>query len=110
MAEDSGRTGRHQGVSLCVEVISGRCLTKKRNFSLHRDVIIGSGRKCDIIWEDADVSEQNARIFTRDGLVYIEDLDSRYGTAINGMRIHTPNRLRNGDVVLIGRVQFRVLL
>lgn len=110
MAEDSGRTGQHQGISLCVEVISGRCLTKKRNFSLDRDVIIGSGRKCDIIWEDADVSEQNARIFTRDGLVYIEDLDSRYGTAINGMRIHTPNRLRDGDVVLIGRVQFRVLL
>lgn len=109
-SERRSRAEEKKDILLCVEVISGHCLTKKRNFSLHQDILIGCGRKCDIVWENSDVSEQNSRIFVRDGVVYIEDLDSRYGTVVNGMRIYTQNRLRDGDIISIGRIQFRILL
>lgn len=99
-----------QGICLRVEVISGRCLTKRRSFSMEQDLLIGRGKMCGLVWDEEDVSEKNTRIFVRNGKVYIEDLGSLYGTAVNGMRIYAPNPLRDGDMVSIGRIQFRILL
>lgn len=93
---------------LRVEVLSGQYVSRKKEFSLEHTLIIGSGRKCDMIWNEPDVAEQNTRIFVHDGMVCIEDLNSPCGTVIGGMRIFAPNRLRSGDIVSIGRVQFRV--
>lgn len=99
-----------QGICLRVEVISGRCLTKRRSFSVEQDLLIGRGKMCGLVWDEEDVSEKNTRIFVRNGKVYIEDMGSPYGTAVNGMRIYAPNPLRDGDMVSIGRIQFRILL
>lgn len=94
---------------LCIEVLSGQYASKKKNFTMGRTLIIGSEKACDIIWREPEVSGQNARIFMHEEALRIEDLDSPCGTAINGMRIFAPNRLRSGDVVSIGeKVQFRV--
>ena len=93
---------------LHMEVIAGNCKTKKKEFSLAHTLLIGSGRECDIIWKEKDISEQSARIFMHDGIAYIEDLDSPQGTLLNGMRIFAPNRLRSEDIVSIGDVRFRV--
>lgn len=93
---------------LRVEVLSGQYISRKKDFSLEHTLIIGSGKKCDMIWNEPDVAEQNTRIFVHDGMVCIEDLNSPCGTVIGGMRIFAPNRLRSGDIVSIGRVQFRV--
>ncbi|MCM1144464.1 MAG: FHA domain-containing protein [Blautia sp.] len=94
---------------LRVEVISGRYGSKKKDFSLEHTLLIGSEKKCDIIFMDPDVAGQNTRIFVHEGTVCIEDLNSICGTVIGGMRIFAPNRLRSGDIVSIGnRVQFRI--
>lgn len=93
---------------LRVEVLSGQYASRKKDFSLEHTLIIGSGKSCDMVWKEPDVSEQNTRIFVHDGTVYIEDLNSSCGTVIGGMRIFAPNRLRSGDIVSIGRVQFRI--
>lgn len=92
-----------------IKIISGKYASKKKYFPLVHTLIIGSGKECDIMWKESEVSAQNARIFIHEGMLRIEDLDSPCGTAINGMRIFAPNRLRSGDIVSIGnRVRFRV--
>ncbi|MDO4324419.1 MAG: FHA domain-containing protein [bacterium] len=92
-----------------LQVLSGHCLTPDREFYLKRELFIGTDASCDVIWEGADVSAKNSRIFRENGLIWIEDLDSEQGTFLGGMRLHAPNRLRSGDVVSIGDVEFRFL-
>lgn len=91
-----------------LEVISGDCATQEREFYLADQMLVGRGRHCDLAWKDQEVSAQNTRIFLRDGLIYIEDLGSEQGTALGGMRLHGPNRLRSGDEISIGPVRFRL--
>lgn len=39
-------------------------------------------------------------------MIYVEDMNSASGTAIGGMKIQGLNRLRSGDVLSIGEVEF----
>ncbi len=60
----------------------------------------------------AQLSRRHARIFIEHGFVYIADLASKNGTAVNGTPVReTPARIRSGDVISFGsklsyRVQF----
>ncbi|SAK58013.1 FHA domain protein [Caballeronia pedi] len=58
----------------------------------------------------AQLSRRHARIFIEHGLVYIADLGSKNGTAVNGTPVRdTPARVRNGDVISFGsRLSYRV--
>lgn len=58
----------------------------------------------------AQLSRRHARIFIEHGLVYIADLGSKNGTAVNGTPVReTPARVRNGDIVSLGsRLSYRV--
>ena len=52
---------------------------------------------------DPELSREHARIrSTQDGLLLIEDLDSRNGTFVNGGRIPAPTVLRPGDEITVG--------
>lgn len=93
-------------VYMRLEVVSGSYAGGDGPLYLVDELIVGRDGQCDISWNDEEVSRRNSRIFLRDNVVYIEDLGSRYGTALGGMRLHEPNRLRSGDVISIGPVQF----
>ncbi|WP_277188496.1 FHA domain-containing protein [Caballeronia sp. BR00000012568055] len=60
----------------------------------------------------AQLSRRHARIFIEHGFVYIADLGSKNGTAVNGVAVReTPARLKSGDEIAFGsklsyRVQF----
>nr|WP_132454003.1 FHA domain-containing protein [Paraburkholderia sp. BL8N3] len=60
----------------------------------------------------AQLSRRHARIFIEHGGVYVADLDSKNGTAVNGAEVRQkPARLRHGDEICFGsklsyRVQF----
>jgi pSer/pThr/pTyr-binding forkhead associated (FHA) protein len=60
----------------------------------------------------AQLSRRHARIFIEHGFVYIADLGSKNGTAVNGVAVREmPARLKNGDELSFGsklsyRVQF----
>lgn len=90
-----------------VEVISGDYAGSNELY-LVNELIVGRGGRCDIPWKDKAVDPRNSRIFLRDNMVCIEDLGSRQGTALGGMRLHSPNRLRSGDEISIGPVRFRL--
>ncbi|MFP4344124.1 MAG: FHA domain-containing protein [Anaerolineales bacterium] len=55
------------------------------------------------------VSRRHARVYTRDGVCYVEDLDSTNGTFLNGERLtpYLPYKLHDGDVLTLGTLQIR---
>lgn len=99
---------RTDGIYMRLEVISGEYTGKRNEFSLHDELTIGSARSCDLVWKEPGVEPVHARIFLREGLIYLEDLGSAQGTLLGGMRLHEANRLRSGDEITVGSVRFRM--
>ena len=64
------------------------------------------GRGVDsLVWIDAQsVSRRHARLVIASGLATLEDLGSKNGTFVNGIRLSTPVALRDGDEVRVGSV------
>lgn len=74
------------------------------SFSLGEELTVGRGAGCAVVLaDDTFVSQVHARIFTRGGDVYVEDLGSTNGSLLNGETVVEPVRLRRGDRVQFGR-------
>lgn len=70
--------------------------------------LIGRSRKCALrLTEALGVSREHARVSFDGEHYYVEDLESRNGTRVNGKRIKR-HRLRDGDVIQISKekIQF----
>jgi DNA-binding winged helix-turn-helix (wHTH) protein len=66
--------------------------------------ILGRGSDS-LVWIDAQsVSRRHARLRIDAGLATLEDLGSKNGTFVNGVRLTTPLALRDGDELRIGSV------
>ena len=58
-----------------------------RKYKISKSAIIGRSSTCDVIIDDGEVSRRHARITTTEGGFVIEDLESRNGTAVNGVPV-----------------------
>lgn len=71
---------------------------------------IGRGGHCDIVIPDSRVSREHVLIFLgEDGNYYIEDLESKNGTHLNGLVLEGVRQLREGDeiqVALAAKIKF----
>ncbi|MDE7339681.1 MAG: FHA domain-containing protein [Lachnospiraceae bacterium] len=94
------------GIAMKLEVYAGNCISKASTLYLVDCLRIGSSPECHIRFDDLDVEPLHSRIFKKDQMIYIEDMNSKEGTALGGMRIQGQNRLRSGDVISIGGVEF----
>ena len=72
-------------------------------FSLGDELTVGRGGGCGIVLDDGFVSQVHARLYRRDGDVFVEDLGSRNGTLINGQPLQGAVKLRRGDQVQFGQ-------
>ena len=72
-------------------------------FTVRDELTVGRGGGCGIVLDDTFVSQVHARVFRRDGDVYVEDLGSRNGTLLNGRPVGNAQRVRRGDKVQFGR-------
>lgn len=74
-----------------------------REFLLDKSEI-GIGRAPDnaICLANPTISRSHARIFQRDGIWYLVDLQSAKGTLHNGVEIGAPAQLRPGDTIQVG--------
>ena len=57
---------------------------------------------------DITVSRTHARIYERDGWFWIEDLASKYGTLVNGVKQEVKRRLNPDDAIRIGETDLKV--
>jgi pSer/pThr/pTyr-binding forkhead associated (FHA) protein len=56
-----------------------------------------------VLGDDGFVSQVHARLYRRNGDVYLEDLGSRNGTYLNGELLSGATRVRRGDQVQFGQ-------
>jgi len=85
-----------------------------QSFDLAEELTVGRAAGCQVRIEDTFASQLHARIYRREGQLYIEDLGSTNGTYLN--RKGTKNRekvagalaLRSGDKVVIGKTVMEV--
>lgn len=77
---------------------------------------IGFGRKREsdyfekyyIIKNDPRVSKVHCTIISRDGKLYLKDMESRNGTYLNGERIRRPVVLQRDDIIGVGETQIEI--
>ncbi len=63
------------------------------------NLVIGRATTCDLRIDDSSLSRQHCRIHKTNGAYFVEDLGSRNGTQVDGMRIKAPLRLEDGALI-----------
>jgi hypothetical protein len=86
---------------------SGGGLEMGERFDLIGGLSIGRSSEADVTIEDRYASGVHARIFSREGRTYIEDMNSTNGTLLNDAGLRGEAQLIDGDVVRIGDTAFR---
>ena len=76
-------------------------------FDISGGAAMGRSETSNIPVDDPYASSSHARIFPRDGFMYIEDMGSTNGTYLNGKQLKRSERLRPGDSVRIGDTEYR---
>jgi len=70
---------------------------------LRRDLLrIGRDPANDFVVDDIEVSRNHAKITCVEGVYRIEDLNSTNGTLLNGRKILSPVKLKDGDLISLG--------
>nr|MBA2438058.1 FHA domain-containing protein [Acidimicrobiia bacterium] len=75
---------------------------KGRTYDLGEELTVGRAAGCQVTLDDNYVSQLHARIFTRDGMLFVEDLGSTNGTYLNTRRVSGPEAMKRGDQLKIG--------
>ncbi len=89
-------------------VTAGPLAGSRMNLDNQRDILIGRADDCSFVLNDDFASAHHARLLPRDGEWFVEDLDSRNGTFLNGQRIEQPEKLSPGMEIRIGRTTLRL--
>lgn len=82
---------------------------KGAEFALTDEVTVGRAGGCGVLLEeDTFVSQLHARLFRRDGQLFVEDLGSTNGTFLNSNKVTAPVAVRRGDKIQFGRTTLEV--
>ncbi|MEZ5281258.1 MAG: FHA domain-containing protein [Acidimicrobiales bacterium] len=69
---------------------------------------LGRAAGCEITVDDTYASQRHARIFRRDGELFVEDLGSTNGSYLNREKVSRPTVMKEGDRLQIGATVFEV--
>jgi hypothetical protein len=109
VAERPGRLPgprRGRGERLVVVEPAGR---KGQTFELGDELTVGRAPGCGVsLPEDTFVSQVHARLFRREGALFVEDLGSTNGTFVNRTAVSGPVPMRKGDRLQVGRTVLEV--
>jgi hypothetical protein len=95
------------GADAWLIALRGGGLREGERFDLIGGLSIGRSTEADLRIEDRYASGLHARIFSRDGRSYVEDMSSTNGTLLNDAELRGEAELIDGDVVRIGDTEFR---
>lgn len=81
------------------------------SYPLASRMLLGRALTDDIVLVGEGVSAQHARLTLREGVVRIEDLETKTGTVVNGERIpaNFPVALYAGDTLQLGTIRLRLV-
>jgi len=82
---------------------AGRSITLK-----HGKLLIGRAEECDIRPLGEEVSRRHCAMVEEAGAVTVEDLKSRNGTYVNGVKIAAKVTVADGDIVRVGPLELKV--
>lgn len=82
---------------------AGRAIAIKRS-----PLLIGRAEECDVRPLSEDVSRRHCAIHIGPADAWAEDLGSRNGTFVNGVRIKEKTKLADGDLVRVGSLELKV--
>jgi hypothetical protein len=82
---------------------AGRAIAVKRS-----PLLIGRAEECDVRPLSEDVSRRHCAIHVGPADTWAEDLGSRNGTFVNGVRIKEKTKLADGDLVRVGALELKV--
>ncbi|HKA66487.1 MAG TPA: FHA domain-containing protein [Solirubrobacterales bacterium] len=85
----------------------GGGLEPERRFDLIGGLSIGRSKESDVRIDDRYASSLHARLFSREGRYFVEDMSSTNGTLLNGATLKGEAELIDGDTVQIGDTAFR---
>jgi FHA domain len=86
----------------------GGGLEQGQRFDLIGGLSIGRSKEADVRIDDRYASSLHARVFSREGRFYVEDMNSTNGTLLNGATLQGEAELIDGDNVQIGDTVFRL--
>ncbi len=82
---------------------------KGSEFAVGDEVTVGRAGGCGILLaDDTFVSQLHARLYRRNGDLFVEDLGSTNGTFVNKKRVTAPAAIRKGDKIQFGRTTVEV--
>ena len=79
-----------------------------QTFEVGEEVTLGRAAGCGVRVEDSYTSNLHARLFRRNGSLWVEDLGSTNGTWVNAERIGATAKLGKGDLLQVGGTVFEV--
>ncbi|MEA2702786.1 MAG: hypothetical protein QOJ69_2196 [Actinomycetota bacterium] len=98
--------GRGPGKLKVVEPAEAR----GRTYDLVDELTLGRASGCHITLDnDTYVSQLHARVFRRDGQLFVEDLGSTNGTYVNRTKVTAPLEVRRGDRLQVGKTVMEVV-
>jgi pSer/pThr/pTyr-binding forkhead associated (FHA) protein len=86
----------------------GGGLQEGQRFDLIGGLSVGRSKEADVQIDDRYASGLHARVFSREGRFYVEDMNSTNGTLLNGATLQGEAELIDGDTVQIGDTVFRL--
>jgi hypothetical protein len=99
--------GSAAGGDAWLVALRGGGLREGERFDLIGGLSIGRSQEADLRIDDRYASGLHARIFSREGRTYVEDMSSTNGTLLNDADLHGEAELLDGDVVRIGDTELR---
>jgi pilus assembly protein CpaF len=72
------------------------------------EALLGKQPDCQVVLTDTKVSRRHARVFERDGRVFVEDLGSTNGTRVAGRAVEGEVPVGDGDAIEIGPFELSV--
>jgi pSer/pThr/pTyr-binding forkhead associated (FHA) protein len=78
----------------------------RAEIDISEGVTLGRAGSADIHVEDPFASSVHARIFARNGFMYVEDMGSTNGTYLNGRQLRKAEQLKPADKIRIGDSEY----
>jgi hypothetical protein len=79
-----------------------------RRYPLGDEITVGRAAGCQVTVDDTYVSQLHARVFSRDGQLFVEDLGSTNGTYLNRVKVSGPMVMKKSDRLQVGNTVLEV--